>query len=92
MAINTAVPVFNFGSKELENFFNAHSYNQVINPQTRIHPLWGYEYQNPAKPIERKVWVMSGIHYIINHGSFSDYRTSVGGQQHSQVVKEWLNK
>ena len=77
--ISQAIPVFKFGSKELEswkkNFLKSEEQVVTYRPYQRHFEL------GLLKNLDRMVWGISGVKYILDHGSFKTLETSVAMQQ-----------
>ena len=84
------IPVFKFGSKELEAWKNQFMETiELVKDKTEYCVSYNFFYTTDKKtPFEQTVWKQSGIQYIVDHGSFTTLETSIRLQQHtnSQVI------
>ena len=80
------IPVFNFNSKELTIFKDQYLIDEHYTFKYLEHH-WYNSLPIIVKDI-RKVWIKSGIQYIVNHGSFKTLETSLVYQQNtiSEVI------
>lgn len=77
----SVIPVFKFGSKALEDFKNQYSIDDEYTFKY-LEQHWWNSFPVEVKSM-RKLWRLSGIQYIINHGKFMTLETSIAYQQHT---------
>ena len=80
------IPVFNFNSNELIRFKD-----QYLIDEHYTFKYLEYHWYNSLPVIVkdiRKVWIKSGIQYIVNHGNFKTLEASLEYQQNtnSEVI------
>lgn len=74
------VPVFRFGSQELEDFHKDKW--EEIPLQSYYHPLLGYRIpgQGPNSRLDYVKVARATTQYIVDHGGFLTLQTMIGGQ------------
>lgn len=80
------IPIFNFNSDELIRFKDQYLIDENYTFKYVEH-CWYNSLPIIVKDI-RKVWIKSGIQYIVNHGNFKTLETSLAYQQNtiSEVI------
>lgn len=75
------IPTFKFGSKELVRFKEQHLMEEPYEFKY-YEQHWYNSFQVTVTSL-RKVWIKSGIQYIVDHGGFKTLETSIEHQQHT---------
>ena len=75
------IPTFILNSKQLIDFKSQHLTDDHYSFKYLEH-YW-YNSQHVTVLSSRKVWIRSGIQYIVDHGKFKTLETSIAQQQNT---------